>query len=97
VAITGGTGDYAGIRGTLTIRDETDEDDPTDTLSTLTLRYLLPPETTQVAAVPAGGAAPGGGAQGTDTDAVLLVGVGIAAVLGSIGLFAAAHAAGRRD
>lgn len=97
IGITGGTGDYAGVRGTLTIADETDEDDPTDTLSTLTLRYLLPPETTQIAAVPVGAAATGGGAQGADTDAVLLVGVGIAAVLGSLGLFGAAHAAGRRD
>ncbi len=97
IPITSGTGDYAGIRGTLTIVDLTDEADPTDTRSTLTFRYLLPAQATQVSAVPVGAAATGGGAAGTDTDTVLLIAVGIAAVVGSGGLFAAAHAAGRRN
>jgi hypothetical protein len=104
IAITGGTGDYAGISGTLTILDKSDEADPSDTLSTLTLRYSLPDslpdslpaETTQVAAVPAGGAETGGGAAGS-TDRALFLGVGIAALAGAAGLFGAAQHAARRS
>lgn len=53
---------------------------------------------TQVSVVPADGSAAGGGPPpGRGTDSALLIGVGIAAVTGSIGLFAAAQAAARRN
>ena len=51
---------------------------------------------TQVSVLPVGGAASGGGAQDRGTDTALIIGVGVAAVAGSLGLFAAAHAAARR-
>jgi hypothetical protein len=59
---------------------------------------LTPPgPPAQVSVVPPGGAATGGGPQDHGTDAPLIIGVGIAAVVGSLGLFAAAHAAARQD
>ncbi len=88
--LVSGTGAYEGVDGGASVVD-VDE-----THATITLRYTVPP--TQVSVVPAGGAETGGGERtGGGTDAVLLIGVGIAAVAGSIGLFAAAQVAGRRD
>jgi hypothetical protein len=89
--LVSGTGAYQGVKGKASVVD-LDE-----THSSITVRFTVP-ETTQVSVVPAGGAAAGGGEpRGGGTDAVLLIGVGIAAVAGSIGLFAAAQIAGRRD
>lgn len=100
-----GTGAYEGVDGGASVVDVD------DTHSTITLRYTVPdsvPESvtaavppavpaSQVSVVPVGGAAAGGGQRAGGTDGVLLIGVGIAAVAGSIGLFAAAQAAARRN
>lgn len=89
--LVSGTGAYEGVDGGASVVDVD------DTHSTITLRYTVPP--TQVSVVPSGGARTGGGEPRDNggTDAVLLIGVGVAAVVGSIGLFAAAQLAGRRD
>lgn len=88
--LVSGTGAYAGVAGQASVV-ELD-----DTHSTITLRYTVA-ALTQVSSVPVGGASAGGGPSGGGTDSALLIGVGIAAVVGSIGLFAAAHAAARRN
>jgi hypothetical protein len=85
IPITAGTGDYAGIKGTVTVADFSDEDDPTDTLSTITLRYLLPAEDTQVGAVPAGGAQTGGGLTGNGLP-IALFAIGAAAIVTGAGI-----------
>jgi hypothetical protein len=96
--LVSGTGAYSGAQGKANV-ETVDE-----THSTITLRYTVPeaprvtvPEATQVSALPAGGAATGGGRPDHGTDAGLLIAVAAAAVLGSLGLFAAAHVAARRD
>ncbi|MBA3744275.1 hypothetical protein [Sporichthya sp.] len=96
-----GSGAYEGVDGGASVVDVD------DTHSSITLRYTVPgsgpdpvPEpvaAAQVQVVPVGGAAAGGGQRAGSTDGGLLIGVGIAAVAGSIGLFAAAQAAARRN
>lgn len=85
IPITGGTGAYTGIKGTVTVLDATDAEDPTDTLSTITLRFVLPAEATQVGAVPAGGAGTGGGITG-DGMPVALFAIGAAALVTGAGI-----------
>lgn len=83
--LVAGTGAYAGITGTVTV-------DPDETTGGLTYRYTLPgPGGGQVSTVPVGGAATGGGGTPQSTDTGLLIGVGVAAIAGSAGLFGAAR------
>lgn len=85
--LTGGTGAYEGITGNVTVVDATDEADPADKLSTLTLTFTLP-EASQVEAIPAGGAATGGGidAGGTPVALIALAGAGMVTGAGIFGL-----------
>ncbi len=76
--ITGGTGSYAGARGTGQV---VYSDDATDD----TLRFTVDPG--QVSQVPAGGAATGG-RERAPSDAVLLVGLGLVVMAGGGGMLA---------
>jgi hypothetical protein len=101
VPIVSGTGDYAGATGTMTVHDVSgdsgdDEESDGPSISDLTAVYTL--GGSQVSEVPSGGAATGGGTAGTSSDNALVIGLGVLAALGGIGVLAGGRTlAARRD
>lgn len=86
--IVGGTGSYAGATGTVAVTFNANNTSD-DTLTFTTTKG-------QVAAVPDGGTATGGGPAPSASDSALLIGLGLAVVAGSAAVLALARPARRR-
>lgn len=99
VPIVTGTGDYAGVTGTMTVHDLNDssgdgEESDGPSQSDLTAVYTL--GGSQVSEVPSGGAATGGGLD-KSSDSALVIGLGGLVALAGFGALAGGRALGRRE